>query len=148
MTARRIYSPWEHIGAAYPDWVVRRRELHGPREMLCWRRRVVLLELDQGTAAARCSLAHAIGHLELRHAAGATTARFRDHEEAAADLLAARRLIPLARLVEAAQWSTDLGEMASDLWVDRDMLRCRIDHLHPAERAAVRQALATREHAC
>lgn len=124
---------------------MRRRYLQGPREVLCWRRRTILLELDQTTAQSRCSLAHAIGHLDLSHATGETTSRFRDREERAADNLAARRLLPLPRLTEALLWADSTAEAATDLWVDLAMLRCRLDHLHPSERAAIKRAFAARD---
>lgn len=132
MSAVRIYSPWEHIGTDYPEWVVRHRPLHGAREALCWRRRVILIELEQSTAASRCSLAHAIGHLDLNHEAGETTARFRDREERAADTLAARRLLPLERLIDTARWANSRAEALDLLWVDDATLTARLAQPTPS----------------
>jgi Zn-dependent peptidase ImmA (M78 family) len=127
------YDPGADAAARYPDWVIRRRNLGwGITEVLCRKSRVILLERGTDAARRRCSLAHAIAHLDLGHGA-AMTARFERRQEAEATQLAARRLRPLDDLVWAVQWTHDLEEAAVELEVDMDTLQTRMEHLHPSE---------------
>jgi glyoxylase-like metal-dependent hydrolase (beta-lactamase superfamily II) len=48
------------------------------------------------------------------------------------------------RLPEAL--NHDLAEAADDLWVDEQLLRCRLRHLHPSERGYLQQRLAEDGH--
>jgi hypothetical protein len=57
--------------------------------------------------------------------------------------LDARLLIPLDRLADAAARTADPAELARRLRVDEALLRERLAHLHPAERAQLRRAVAS-----
>lgn len=129
------YDPWTDAAVRFPDWVIRHRPLFGIPEVLCRRRRVILLELGHDRSERRCSLAHALAHLDLDHlsANGWWDAR----QEAAADRMAARRLMSAQQLADAAVWSANDAELASELGVDMHMLQVRARTLHPAERAYV-----------
>lgn len=132
------YDPGADAASRYPDWVIRRRNLGwGLTEVLCRRSRVILLEQGTDAAQRRCSLAHAIAHLDLGHAAAGAD-RYDRRQEAEAHQLAARRLLPLEDLVWAAQWTHDPVEAAVELEVDVPTLRTRFAHLHPSERLRLR----------
>ena len=59
---------------------------------------------------------------------------------------AARRAIEIDDLVAALLWTTDEHELADELKTTVEQLRCRLDHLHPAERGLIRRALSRKEH--
>lgn len=61
--------------------------------------------------------------------------------ERATDAVAARRLIPVARLVEALRWTGNERELADELWVDVHTVRVRLAGLTRAERRAVEEGL-------
>lgn len=112
--------------------------------MLCIERRVIIVAIGKTVAERRCSLAHAICHLDLEHLPS-EAGTFERRQEAEADQLAARRLIPIEVLVDAVCWTTDPSEACAEMNVDMDMLRCRAEHLHPAERGLIKNALSRRE---
>jgi len=65
-----------------------------------------------------------------------------EREEIAVEREAARRLIDIRKLGEAMAWSSDPVTVAEELWVDELMLKARLEGLHPAERAYLRDRLA------
>jgi hypothetical protein len=135
------YDPGADIGARYPDWLVGEADLGGLiPEVLCPVRRVVLLERSLAPVAARCSLAHAIAHLDLGHT-HAVTGHYENREEAAANDLAARRLIDLRDYARVLAWTRDRAEVASELAVDAPTLRVREAGLDRTERRALRGLL-------
>lgn len=134
------YSPWDDIGDRYPDWVVRFADLRGMHEVMSWDRGVILLEQSRTIAERRSDLAHAIGHLDLEHRGDTFN---RKHEEAASRY-AAKMLIDLDDLIEAMQWSDRYASVAESLRIDLPTLLKRLQHLHPAERAAIQRALDAR----
>lgn len=136
------YEPGRDAAERYPDWVIRHRPLsHGIPEVMCRRRKVILIESGETWAAKRCSLAHAVAHLDLDHAA--TEHGYFDRiQEAHADQLAARRLIGLDALLDVLSWTRCPAEIAAELRVDRATLECRRRHLHPSEVAKLRRRVA------
>jgi hypothetical protein len=132
------YSPWTDVGERYPDWVVRRTDLRGLPELMCWDERVILLEESRSIAECRSDLAHAIGHLDLQHRGDTYN---RKHEEAARRY-AAKMLIDLKPLGEAMAWSSSREEVAELLRVDVPTLSKRLEHLHAAERGYLQRRLA------
>lgn len=95
-------------------------------------RSVIVMNPDQSQRQRRCTLAHELAHIELGHIDGAT-----DREEADAREHAARRLIPLDRLMDALRWADNLEEVADELWVDHQTLIDRLDTLTDDERQAL-----------
>jgi Zn-dependent peptidase ImmA (M78 family) len=135
-----IYDPGADLALRYPDWLVADGDLGGVvPEVLCLVRRVILIEQDQHAAAKRSSLAHAIAHLDLGHRR-VLAGFFENREEAEADQLAARRLIPLASLAHVLTWTRSPGEVAAELDVDAQTLRVREHALTRAERRVLRRA--------
>src|SRR5690242_18573471 len=63
------YDPGADAARRYPDWVIRHRDLRGVPEVMCPTRKVILLEDTHDRASRRCSLAHAVAHIDLAHAA-------------------------------------------------------------------------------
>ncbi|WP_248582559.1 ImmA/IrrE family metallo-endopeptidase [Nocardioides sp. InS609-2] len=139
------YDPGRDAAERYPDWVIRHRPLsHGIPEVLCRRRRVILIASHQDWASKRSSLAHAVAHLDLGHCH--ETARFfnRQHE-VEANQMAARRLISLPALADALCWTRDYHEIAGELDVDVELLKVRETHLHATERGYLRRAVSNLE---
>lgn len=138
------YDPGADAAARYPDWVIRHRHLGGNiPEVLCRRRKVILINNAHTWAAKRSSLAHAVAHLDLGHEQAA--GYFEKREEADADQMAARRLITLDDLAEALCWTREYAEIAEELVVDVTMLKVRERHLHVAERHYLRRQVRPME---
>ena len=133
------YDPGADAAHRYPDWVIRRRHIGwGIDEVMCRRTKVILLEPSSTAAERRCSLAHAVAHIDLGHSA--SHGHFDRRQESDAHQLAARRLLPREELVWAVQWTHDPEEAAHELEVDLPTLRVRLAHLHPSERTRLRVA--------
>jgi Zn-dependent peptidase ImmA (M78 family) len=129
------YEPGRDAASRYPDWVIRHRPLsHGIPEVLCRRRKVILIESQDTWPAKRCSLAHAVAHLDLGHQA-TTGGVFDRRQEDHANQLAARRLIGIEDLAAVLSWTRFITEVAAELEVDIRTLNIRQVHLHPSERA-------------
>lgn len=135
------YDPSADIALRYPDWRVGTVDLGGViPEVLCPVRRVILLERSLGPVVRRCSLAHAIAHIDLGHT-HPVSGHYENREEAAANDLASRRLIPLRDYAEVLAWTRDPAEVAAELVVDRATLRVREAGLDRADRRAIRGML-------
>lgn len=133
------YNPGTDAATRYPDWVIRHRPLGGViPEVLCRRRRVILIESVHTWPEKRCSLAHALAHLDLRHAES-NAGVFAHRQEVEANQLAARRLITIDDLADVLCWTRFRTEIASELEVDLPTLATREKHLHPSERHYLRR---------
>lgn len=138
------YDPAEDALLRYPDWVIREVDLGGIiPEVMSPSRRVILLEHRHNAAVRRCSLAHAIAHLDLGHHE-TLGGWFEKREEAQADELAARRLVPVEALARAIAWSTSHEEMAAELEVDLATLEVREQRLTRGERRRLGELLRRR----
>jgi hypothetical protein len=92
----------------------------------------------------RSTICHEIVHLTR----GPAYVGHEDWEERAVEAEASRILIPLADLSRALQWTSDVDELAHELWVDRGTVETRLARLHPAERHHLRRVVAAREESC
>lgn len=129
------YEPGRDAAERHPDWVIRHeRNLHVP-EVMCTRRKVILLERESHPTERRCSLAHAIAHIDLGHLSRMGVIGSR--QERGADLLAARRLVPIPRLIRCWLPAESFAEVAEGVEVTERFLRLRIDTLRKSERAEV-----------
>jgi hypothetical protein len=136
------YDPAADIAARYPGWRVAETTLGwGIREVMCRRSRVILLERAGPLEERRCSLAHAIAHLDLGH--GPVSGLFDVRQEAEASRLAALRLVPMERLAELVGWARSEQELALELGVDHATLRTRLAALGAAQLAHLRAGLPT-----
>ncbi|WP_183407628.1 ImmA/IrrE family metallo-endopeptidase [Nocardioides marmoriginsengisoli] len=135
------YDPRADIARRHPDWIVGTGDLGGLiPEVLCPVRRVILLERSLSPVVRRCSLAHAIAHIDLDHT-HPVTGHYENREEAAANVLAARRLIPLRDYAAALTWTREPAEVAAELVVDAATLRVRESGLTTADRRTIRGLL-------
>lgn len=140
-TRKLSYDPAADVALRYPEWLVASVDLGGLiPEVLCPVRRVILLERALGPVDRRCSLAHAIAHIDLGHT-HPVTGHYENREEAAANALASRRLIPLRDYAEVLAWTRDPAEVAAELVVDRATLRIRESGLDRTDRRAIRGLL-------
>lgn len=121
-----------------------------PQIDLSWRRmsgrlgetdgvRMIVMHPDQSQVQRRCTITHELAHVELGHTDGCT-----DVEEREARALAARWLIDLDDLADAAVWARSLTELADELWVDPDTLADRVEQLRPAELRYLRSRITAR----
>lgn len=133
------YHPWDDADARHGEWVIRRIPMRGLFEVMCWRRKVILLEADRTKWERRSDLAHAIAHIDLEHHDPEDT-----KAELAASRLAAKRLIGRFRLAEAMIRTEGrlTFETAELLGVDLPMLLNRVTHLHPCERAFLQRKVS------
>lgn len=139
LTDRAGYDPGADLALRYPDWVLADADLGGlVTEVLCPERRIILLDRAQTHAVRRSSLAHAVAHLDLDHT-HPVRGYFENREEAAANDLAARRLIPLPVYAATLSWTRAPEEVAAELGVDRATLRVREARLTKAEREVLRR---------
>lgn len=137
----KVYDPGADMAARYPGWVVRKAPLGAVPELLCPRRRVVLLDERLGATERRCALAHAVAHLDLGH--GLTMDRRAEtQEENAADDLAAVRLMPVELLADVGAWALSRAEAAAELDVTEALLLIRWDSRTPDETDYLMRRLA------
>lgn len=95
--------------------------------------------LDQ--AGRRTTLSHEIGHLEVGMPIYPRHHLYTRREELAVDIMAARRLMPLPKLIDALKWSRNTAELAEALWTTPRMVQCRLDNLDPIETAELEYQL-------
>lgn len=135
-----MHNPWRDFGDRFPDWEIRFANLpDGVDGYTDTAVRMIVIGRHLGQAKRRSTLAH-----EAVHAARLDL-DCDNRDEQAVEQLAARILIPLDALVGAVLWTRNLDELAEELWVDVPLLRCRLAHLHPSERATLKAAFAERE---
>lgn len=137
------YDPGHDAAVRLPDWVIRHHDLRGIPEVLCPIRKVILVERSDTRAGRRCSLAHAIAHIDLEHRS--VNGLISGRQELAADRVAARRLINVRHLADACTWAETFEECAFELDVEPRYLALRLERLHPAERHFLRRRLASKE---
>lgn len=110
----------------------------GKRGYYNFNTQTISLRRGMTQAQRRSTLQHELHH----HYRGRYLRSILQREEQACELAAARDLIDVRKLGEALAWSTDARVVAEELWVDIDLLRIRMAHLHPSERAYLRERLA------
>jgi hypothetical protein len=131
-----MWHPWRALRAMPEVTLHLRRDLPvGLRATTDGRQIVLSARLLQRER--RAALAHELEHIR-QHRVSHCNAR----DESYVRQAAARRLITIERLADALQWSQHMEELAEELWVDEDTVRCRLDHLHPSERHYLRQRSA------
>ncbi len=117
-----MYDPGRDAAERYPDWVIRHRPLpDGIPEVISRRSKVILINKAAGWAEKRCSIAHAVAHLDLGHHEVHGGVFTKQHERDA-NLLAAGRLVPIESFVAVLSWTQSPAEIAAELDVDRATL--------------------------
>lgn len=105
----------------------------------------VVLHPWMNQAERRSTLTHELVH----HERGIVTGDLRavDREEKIVDEIAARRLIPLDKLIDAMLWAGNEWELADELWVDVPTVLTRLKTLTDAEHQQINQRIyADEEH--
>jgi hypothetical protein len=107
--------------------------------------KTIALDPDMNQAQRRCTVVHELGHAERGFVPVNQTLTAR--EELWIDQAAAHRLIDIVDLGNALCEADDHNweGVAGQLWVDTDTLRTRLQHLHPSERAYLRNRIAARD---
>lgn len=99
----------------------------------------IWMEPDQLQVERRCTLAHELAHIDLRH-----TRKTTDQEELAARRYAAQQLIDWDALVDAFRWAHTVEEAADELWVTTEVFADRLRFLHPHEKQLLKLIGASR----
>lgn len=111
---------------------------HGDAGVTDFGHATISLRRGMTQAERRSTVLHECLHVER----GPVPVGMADREELRVEKEAARLLMPDIKVVgEALAWSRDLAEAADELWVDEQLLRVRLQHLHPAERGWLKQRL-------
>ena len=122
-----MFNPWRalrdktHINLTWRIMPTRLGETNGSD--------MIRLHPWQSQVQRRSTLTHELAHIELEHTAGC-----HPKDEAAARQWAARKLVPMSRLMNALRWADDLHTVADELWVTEKVLLDRLDGLTPAEK--------------
>jgi hypothetical protein len=107
-----------------------------------WPTMTITIDPRCPAASQRCTLQHELIHIERGPVPRDAVLAAR--EDLAVEKAAARRLIGVRGLGEALAESDHLGHVAELLHVDPDTLTVRLNHLHPAERAYLKNRLENR----
>lgn len=135
-----MHHPWRTLREQWPDWQVQFADLpDGECGYTDVELRTIWISNRLNQAERRSTLTH-----EAIHAARGDL-ECDERDELAVEQAAARLLLPIERLLHVLPWANGYDESAEELWVDVDMLRCRLQHLHPTERAAIQRAFAVRD---
>lgn len=119
-------------------WTITEADLPpGVRGRCDWITRTITVRPDLAWPQLRVTLAH-----ERWHALRGPFPRWMEaREERAINQLVARDLIPLCTLGDVLAWAQSLEEAADEMGVTPAILRTRLTHLHPAEKAWLRRRL-------
>lgn len=138
------YSPWRHLRSLVHvrlDFTDDDQLLDGADARYYATVERILMDRRLGLQVdRRCVLAHELGHAEHGDLPCGDD-RYDARQESRVEQWAARKLIELPALADALRWSDDPHEVADALWVTEDLLEVRLNHLHPSERAWLRDAL-------
>lgn len=138
----RGHHPWRFLGQ-FPEWRVQFVNHLPPdkQALTIFAEKRILVADRQTTAERRSAICHEGSHV-LR---GPFPSWRTMYEEALCDRQASRLLLPSVRRVgHAISWHrADHEKAADDLWVDDKLLNVRLSTLAPAERAWLREQLAT-----
>lgn len=133
------YNPWREARMA--GIRVISRDLPGAlRGVWHMPSRTVILDSGLSQRERRSVLCH-----ELVHSERGDACRQSARVEAEVHAVAARRLVPLERLVDALRWARSESCLADELWVDETIVRARLDRLTEMERELVAAALSVEQ---
>jgi len=139
------YSPWADVAERHPGVHVHRCAIAPVNGAWVASERIILLSDELDMAGRRCTLAHEIAHIDLRHAA--QSGWFGTRSERDADRLAAARLLEdVDEIADALCVHPLHPELAAEhLGVTVRVLRRRLANLTATEKEHVEQRLAARE---
>ncbi len=134
------HHPWRTLLAPLPNWHVEFCRLPaGVKGLTDIETKTIWISNRLNQAERRSTIAHEARHVALGHA------ECDPETDAQVEQEASRALIPLSELLRVLPWARNTTEAAEELWVDTDLLRARLNHLHPSERAAIKRAFAARD---
>lgn len=134
------WHPWRHL-RAMTDVDVTWDAADGTLGTWCAGTRAMAFHPRQSQAQRRCTVTHEIVHAELSHEGPCSPAT-----ELLVLKTSARRLISIQALADAIVFHRDdRSALAQELWVDRQTLDARLDHLHPCEQGYLRRRLGRSE---
>lgn len=110
----------------------------GPRGLYDFENQTISLRRGMTVAQRRSTLRHELEH----HYRGPFLEAVLAHEEKDCEEAAARDLIDIRKLGEVLAYTRDRDTVADELWVDPELVEVRVAHLHPSERAYLKQRLA------
>ncbi|MGV5046843.1 hypothetical protein [Rhodococcus pyridinivorans] len=137
------WHPWRHIAQHHPHIRVTCNYKLPPGYDGLLTEDGIYIDRRLTQAERRCTLTHEIIHLE--RGAPPDHPHFAAYEEHIVEVLAARRLIAIPRLIDGLLWTQHPHELADELWVDVDTLTTRVQHLTREERAHIIRELAERQ---
>lgn len=130
-----MYHPWRILREHFPDveMVCDHQPDDGDAAWTEWGPSGITITIDRRLpqATRRSVLAHELEHVTRGPLCGHPVLDAR--EELSVDRAAARRLITIEQLAHAASWSTDLHELADELWVHPEVVRTRLESLTKEE---------------
>jgi Zn-dependent peptidase ImmA (M78 family) len=138
------YNPWWDAQERYPHIHIEWLPIAPYHAMLVTHDDVIFVDENITRAERRCALAHEIAHMDTGDRS-TDLCWFSARQETAADQLAARRLIDVGHLAAVLRWCTDPREVAAELEVTLNVLALRTQHMHPAERGLIKNAMSRRE---
>jgi Zn-dependent peptidase ImmA (M78 family) len=135
------WHPWKHAGEHYPHVTISCQQELPHRVWGLQLGHMIWLCRRLNQVRRRCTLTHELIHLERGPVPTEPMARIK--EERVVSALAARRLIPVAALIDAYRWcpAGSPAELAEELWVDIPTLRIRMKNLDPFEVAELEHEL-------
>lgn len=146
------YNPWADL-ASRPHICCDTHTVELPSGRGWWLPDVMGIVLDRRLTRVerRCALAHELQHVDYGDVqvagVGPDGPRMARRQERRADREAARRLVHVEALVVALRAHPhDPAAVADELDVTIDVLRCRLEDLHPGERGHLLLGLADVEH--
>jgi hypothetical protein len=135
-----MHHPWRRLRDDWPDWQVQFVNLpDGVRGYTDQEIRTIFVSRSLNQAGRRSTLAHETEHVLRGHTS------CDEREDELVELAAARLMLPIGELVSVFRWARNYTEAAEELWVDVDLLRCRIRHLDALERGAIQAAIMNRD---
>lgn len=112
----------------------------GPKGETDFSAATISLRRGMTQAERRSTVLHECLHVERGPVLSTLAAR----EELRVERETARLLLPDVRAIgDALAWAHTLEEAADELWVDVQLLRCRLENLHPSELHYLRTRLAS-----
>lgn len=134
---RNDYSPWGAV-TDLEDVLVVFDDLPSGKGWWVPAEGVLFLERTLSRAEARVVLAHELEHIRRGDESVADVSSvLHVRQEIAASVSAARRLIPMDRLIDALLWSQDERELAEILNVDEETVKTRLLTLTPDEHVQI-----------
>lgn len=127
-----MFHPWRRISAT-PEMNVKFTK-EPVTSCYNFRHQRATIASDGLQADRRCDANHEWHHHDRGPLPAGSTKQDRDLEERIIEVISARELITIEALGEAMAWTSDMAEVAEELWVDLPCLWARLSSLTLEER--------------